>query len=214
LSPIVPIIFHTGTQPWATHRTLATLIEGPEEFARFAPNWEPLFWDVAERSPEELLETTSELLTTLAVVRAEEADEATFRAVFARVLSRLEALSERERVRWHDLLWFVLSWAMRRRPGDEQADLLRSARGSQADVARQEEIEKMAKAIGQSWEEELLERGRVETLRENLLWNLEQRFGTLSEGVVARIRSTQAVDRLRAAFRQSLDVTSPEELEL
>src|SRR5262249_48190991 len=52
------------------------------------------------------------------------------------VLQRLEPLSEQDRMRWLDLLWFVLSWALRRRPGAERDRLLEAARSSQMDVVR------------------------------------------------------------------------------
>jgi hypothetical protein len=112
LSPVIPIVFHTGPQPWRTHREMGDLIGGPEVLRAFAPRWQPLFCDLAERSAEELLAATGEWLTALAVVRAERENAEAFRALFTEVLRRLETLSEREPVRWHDLLWFVLSWAL------------------------------------------------------------------------------------------------------
>ena len=90
LSPIIPIVFHTGAQPWRTHRILTELIEGPEALHVYAPDWQPLFWDLAERSPEELLQAAGEWLAALAVVRAERNDPETFREVLAAALQRLE----------------------------------------------------------------------------------------------------------------------------
>ena len=49
LNGIISIVFHTGIGPWRTHRTMADLIAGPERVRAFAPEWEPLFWDLAER---------------------------------------------------------------------------------------------------------------------------------------------------------------------
>jgi hypothetical protein len=71
LSPIVPIIFHTGSTVWRTHRVMGDLIGGPEELRPFAPRWEPLFWDLAERNTDALLASAGEWLAALAVVRAE-----------------------------------------------------------------------------------------------------------------------------------------------
>src|SRR6266851_2823472 len=70
LSPVVPIVFHTGSPPWKTHRVLADLIGGPEELRAYAPRWEPLFWDLAERDTAALLASAGEWLAALAVVRA------------------------------------------------------------------------------------------------------------------------------------------------
>jgi hypothetical protein len=60
--------------------------------------------------------------------------------VFARVLRRLAGLSQSEHVRWQDLLWFVLSWALRRRSGDEREELLMAARDSHTDAALRLEL--------------------------------------------------------------------------
>src|SRR5712691_6562000 len=116
LTPIIPLVFHTGLMRWRANRTLAELLVGPEEVRRFAPEWSPLFWDLAERDPQVLLASAAEWLAALAEVRAEREEGEAFRQVFIAVLRRLENLSEVEPVRWHDLLWFVLSWGLRRRP--------------------------------------------------------------------------------------------------
>jgi hypothetical protein len=120
LRPILPIVFHTGSAPWRTNRQLEDLIDGPEELRQFAPKWPILFWDLAERSIEELLESAGDWLKTLAVVRAEREATDQFLAVFRQVLEDLEALGRRDEIRWHDLMRFVLAWAFRRRPKAER----------------------------------------------------------------------------------------------
>lgn len=214
LSPIVPIVFHTGEVPWRTHQTLATLIRGPEELAAFVPRWEPLFWDLAQHSTTELLDAVGEFLAALAVVRGEKESEAAYRELFAAVLRRLEGLSERDRVRWQGLLWFVLSWALRRRSGQEREALLEAAQESQAEVSHRDEVRRMSDTIAQTWEQELLERGKLLALHEILRQQLEEKFGPLAEDVVRRIEAIQEADRLREALRQVVHVTSLTQLHL
>src|SRR5262249_35634444 len=48
LTPVLPIVFHTGPEPWRTHRTLRDLVGGPEPIRALVPEWSPLFWDLAE----------------------------------------------------------------------------------------------------------------------------------------------------------------------
>jgi hypothetical protein len=134
-----------GSPPWRTHHVLADLIGGPEELRAFAPQWEPLFWDLAEVDTHALLASGGEWLAALAVVRAEgEKDAATFREVFAAVLERLKGLSGTDPVRWHGLIWFVLSWALRRRPSAETEALLAAAQSNQANARRRQEVRKMS----------------------------------------------------------------------
>jgi hypothetical protein len=117
LTPVLPIVFHTGTERWHTHRTFKELVSGPAAVRAFAPEWAPIFWDLAERSPEALLNSAGEWLNALAVVRAEREDPEHFRRVLVDALQKLATISNEQRTRWDELLRFILSWALRRRPG-------------------------------------------------------------------------------------------------
>src|SRR5918993_3707829 len=61
--------------------------------------------------------------------------------LFAEVLRRLESLGGTEEMRRKDLLWFVLSWAMRRRPKAERERIAAVARDSHLDRVHQAEAE-------------------------------------------------------------------------
>lgn len=194
---------------------LADLIGGPEELGAYAPRWEPIFWDLAERDAAALVASAGEWLAALAVVRAEgEKDAAAFQAVYAAVLERLQHLSESDPVRWHGLVRFVLSWALRRRPSAETEALLAAAQSSQADATRRQEVRKLSESIVQSRDQEMLVRGEVRASRVDLQMVLEERFGSLSEGLVQRIEAIDDLDRLRRLFRQALRSPSLDALEL
>lgn len=225
LTPVLPVVFHTGTEPWRTHRTLAELFVGPEQVRPVAPHWPLLFWELAEHSSERLLGSASAWLRSLAVIRAEGEDAPTFEAVFAEVLRRLEWLGGTEEMRRKELLWFVLSWAFRRRPKAEQDRIATVARASQSDRVHQEEAETMAKGLGLSWEQEekirLAECARqsarqaeLRTRKEVLRALLEKRFGTLPDVVLQRIESATDAERLQSGILQVLEINAPEELEL
>jgi hypothetical protein len=92
LSPVLPIVFHTGPGPWNSNRRLTDLLARPELFHAFAPQWEPFFWDLAERSPETLLRAAGEWLQALAVVRAEREPSDAFMQVLSGVLQQLQDL--------------------------------------------------------------------------------------------------------------------------
>src|SRR5262249_31386538 len=143
-------------------------------------------------------------------------------AILAGALRRLEGLYAEDRIRWHDLLWFILSWALRRRSGQERALLLETAASSQAEIARQKEIQAMSNAIGQTWEEELLARGEARgrtqgellAIREALRSLLEDRFNLLPEVVVRQIEAAEDPAKLKAALRQVSKLNSLDELKL
>jgi hypothetical protein len=222
LTPVVSLVFHTGSRPWRRPRTLAELFDAPEELRAFEPRWRPLFLDLGERSAERLLAAKEEFLAAMAVVRAERARAPVFRGIYERVLQRLEEMSEREHVRWQELLWFLLSWAVRRRPREEGEELVTMAAASQRSARRREEIGEMGRAVRKSWAEEMLEEGvergralgQLSTSREILRIQLGERFGTVPEELVARIEAVEDLERLRNALRQVVHIQSLSELEL
>jgi hypothetical protein len=217
LSPVLPIVFYTGHDAWDTARTLADLMPVIEPFQAHIPNWGPILWQLNAQSVEALLQG-GEWMQALAVVRAERESADVFREVFAEVTRRLEPLSELERARWHDLMWFLVSWAYRRRPPAERQDLLSVATGRMNSVAAKEEVEKMSGMIGQTWEQELLTRGaargQLDATRVLLRSLLEDRFGSLPEEWLRRIDSTEDVERLRRCALQVRLVTTLEEVQL
>ncbi|MCI0463288.1 MAG: hypothetical protein L0Z62_40595 [Gemmataceae bacterium] len=54
------------------------------------PLYQPLFWDLAEQSPEALLASAAEWLQTLAVIRAEGEEREEFFRVMGQVVSAPE----------------------------------------------------------------------------------------------------------------------------
>jgi hypothetical protein len=221
LTPVLPVVFHTGTEPWRTNRELAELFVGPPELRPVAPHWPLLFWELAEHSAESLLGSASAWLRALAVIRAEEEDAATFEAVFVEVLRRLESLGGTEEMRRKDLLWFVISWAIRRRPEEEKGRIAAVAKAGQSNRVHQAEAEIMAKGLGLTWEQaeeirvaESARQSELRTRKEDLRTILEMRFGHLPDALLQRIESATDAERLKAGIRQVLKINTPEELDL
>jgi hypothetical protein len=164
-----------------------------------------------------LLASSGEWLPALAVVRAEREEVGTFRDVFAEVMRRLEPLRHSERLRWEDLMWFLVSWAYRRRPGEEKKDLVATATARLDSVAVKEEVEKMSTKVEQTWEQELLQRGdsrgSLRTAREFLRDLLEDSFGPLPEAWAQRIESIEDVELLRRWGRRVKHIKSLDELD-
>ncbi|HJT76156.1 MAG TPA: Rpn family recombination-promoting nuclease/putative transposase [Gemmataceae bacterium] len=218
LGPVLPIVLHTGPDPWAANRTVADLIDAPEGLRQHVPAWQPLFWDLAQQTPEALLGAAGEWLQALAVVRAERAGRDEFWPVFEEALRRLAPLSERDKLRWQDLMWFLLSWAVRRRPGGERHELFATVVSHVENATVQEEIQTMSQQVMQDWEQEAFARGEARgafrNAREILRDVLSERFGELPEALVQRIEAVEDLARLRAAIRQAVHIQSLDELQL
>jgi hypothetical protein len=222
LSPVLPIVFHTGAAPWSAPRAFADHFDVPEPFRSHVLPWRPVFWDLPAQPLAALRQAHGEWLRTMAVVRAERESAADFHAVLEEAFRRLAPLSETDKVRWHDLLWFLLSWSVRRRPSRERPELVALAAGSHDNVAARREVEVMTQAVEQTWEQEMLARGEargelrgeLRALRQALRGLLERRFGPLSEALLQRIDQADDVNRLRASVLQVLQMTTLDELAL
>jgi hypothetical protein len=227
LTPVIPIVFHTGSRRWETNRDFTGLMACPDPLRQFVPHWPILFWDLAERSVKQLLDSTGDWLRALAVVRAEREEKGTFATIYGEVLAKLELLAARENVRWHDLMEFVLSWAFRRRPKDETEELKTIAAASHKDRQRKKEIRVMSTALGQTWEQWALEvaerrraegkaegkvEGEIEARREDLLFLLKEKFGKLPASAVRKINTTSDSELLKAWIRQVVHIDSLDEL--
>ncbi len=222
LTPVVPAVFHTGLTRWLSNRTLAELIRGPEELRQLAPQWPIRFWDLAEHTAEDLLAASSPWLNALAVVRATNDEATNFHRVFAAAGERLAGLVTRERMRWRDLMWMLISWALRRRPRRERPSLVEVALEFQPDPTSQEEVQNMSTTLGQTleeWAEQRgiergIERGQLVASRRLLCRVLEAQFGPLADDLRQRINETLDPDRLEQAILQCPSLHSLDELEL
>ncbi len=202
LPPIIPIVFHTGHRPWKTSRGMADLLGGPEAVRIYAPEWRTLFWDLADRTTAELQAAAGAWLRTLAVVRAEHDEAQPFREVYTEVLRRLDELVAGEKVRRDDLLWFLLSWALIRRPNPEGQGLLDLARAVQINEVRRKEVETMNQTVVRSWADERFAegeaKGKVEGKAEAIIRTLQARFSAVPPELAAAVVAIQSVERLDA----------------
>ncbi len=182
LTPIVPIVLHTSDRTWNTSRQLADLFAGPELAKVFAPQWPICFWDLAAKTPRELLDSTQLWLKALAVPRAGSDDIDQFSAVLTDAFQQIAALREQDEIRWYDLRHFMLSWARKLRPKEERGQILEAIRQSRLPEPVFQEIQTMSLTIAEAdfqagqeqGQEQGREQGRVEGLEQGRVEGLEQ----------------------------------------
>ncbi len=240
LPPVVPIILYTGPTPWGSNRTITDLLDEPKVFHAFAPQWEPIFWNLAHYTPRQLLESGLPWLQMLSVIRVERAEQTEFQSVFREAVQRLSDLQSRESVRWSELLRIMVTYASWRRPASERGSLEQIA--LQIVPTRNEEIKGMFQTIA----DELIERGRVEgraegrsegraegrsegraegrsegraegelqSSRDTLRRLLLRRFHQVPDAMIQRIESCVDVEKLKAAIESILELQSLDKLDL
>jgi hypothetical protein len=203
----------------------------PTEFQAHVPSWKPLFWQMGQQPPEMFRQASGEWLRTMALVRAKDLPLAEYERLYAEVARSLEPLGQRDKMRWHDLMDFLLAWAhYQRKDAAEIAQLHAIAAASYQNVALREEVTTMSQAVQQTWAEWAKEhytaegkalgeaagaaRGKLESHRQILRRQLEQRFGPLPAALVERIEACDDLSRLEENLVQVLTIQSLDELPL
>lgn len=213
LTPVLPLVFYTGSTEWNVGLRLVDLFPAVPELHVFAPGWAPLLWNLSEQDPAMLLSSASAWIRTLTVVRLEEAELAEFETAFREVCRSLDVLQHSERLRALDLLRFVVSWITRRRPRDEVPQLRQALRESLTSETVREEIEDMANKLGPTFEDVGRTDGELRKARSYLLLLLG-RLGEVPENLRARIQACRDQDQLDAWFQRATQISTLEEFHL
>jgi hypothetical protein len=148
------------------------------------------------------------------VVRAEDSKREAFRRVLSECVSRLEPLAETDKMRWRDLLWILVSWALQRRPDAERDEMTAAVVASQRNASTKEEA---TAVIDVSKETTVQRAGRlalVEGLRDTLIDALSAAFGELPQEKLSSIRACDDATKLRQAIVRVRDMKSLDEFQL
>lgn len=229
LTPVLPIVLHTGPYRWTVARSLAELFVCPPALRAWLPQWTMQIWDLAEHPPEELLAEPDGWSQLLAVIRAQTLDSQEFREVLEEALHHLEQVGMQEHGRWQQLLRLMLYWSLFQRPRTDHTDVLQSVSRSHQKERLLREAEAMAQQIWVTYEQEVYargkaegeirgeargeERGKAEAHREILRTLLERRFPPLPQHVLDRIAEA-TLPQLAAAILTVSDLKTLDELQL
>ena len=166
LTPVFPVVFSTGSGRWESQRTLADLVPAPPELADLQPTFQPLFWELARETVQDLLADPSAWSQTMAIVRAGRGTLEELRGIFETGANRLLDLPDEQRVRRHDLLWFVVSWMRQYRPRADVEQLVKDLQEHQMEATRRQEVTQVAAGTAKTWAEEAREEALVQARKD------------------------------------------------
>jgi hypothetical protein len=208
LTPVLPIVLHTGVQPWGSTRTLADMLGPPDAFHPFAPAWGPLFWELSKHSPDDLLNAKAAFMQVLTVMRMEAEDIAEFGRYFQETLGKADAMHGSNRVRWVEMIQWIFGWVFHRRPREERQMWIDLAAATQENELRKEELRTMAQTIGKT----IFDEGMEHHARQTLLLQGRKRFGEPSPEIELALRKIEDLDRLDRMSVRLLEVSTWTEL--
>ncbi len=122
LSPILPVVLYTGTYRWERLGRLVDLMPEGEDFAEVTPELRPLFVNLPEL-PAARLRSGGAFGSVLRLIQQRRASETAFAKLLGEVVGDLEGLPAGKRLRWLELLCYVMALVYHERPKGEQQGL-------------------------------------------------------------------------------------------
>ena len=211
-SPILPILFYTGSDRWTAPMPLTEVFNVPEILQRFVPTFDVLFLDVKRTAEETLTESGHPFGWLLRVLQEEHADETAFRHALEVAASQIGRLAGREDTQLREALNYLILLIFHRRSEDE--------RGAFIDIVKQQtQDETEVEIMAQTAADTLIEHGKEigiaqstrEILIEGILENVEVRFKVRDlQPIRARLATIETSQELRELRRAALEVPSLE----
>ena len=222
LTPIVPIVFYTGTGEWTAPLSVSALMDIPEVLERFVPTFDTLLLDVNATDPEHLTQTGDPLGWLLTILRHEKSETPVIRQALLDILQGLADSQHDSLDKYNRAIVYLLLFILHRRDAKDHEDLLRIL---VEDHTQNQEIVDMAESIIQISEQRGLkqgeqrglkqgrQQGEIHAKQESLLKLLRHRFPSVPDAVITRVRSLRSPVELDALFDKGLTAKSLEELQ-
>ena len=209
LTPIVPIIFYTGTGKWRTPISLTPLMDIPEVLTRFVPTFDTLLLDVNATDPEHLTQNGDPLGWLLTILRHEKSEMPVIRQALLDILQGLTDRQHDPSDQYTRAILYLFLFILHRRDAKDHQDLLQILK---EDRTENTEIVNMAESIIQISEQRGHQRGKaeghaeghIEGKRETILQVLQLQFQAVPEPIVQRITAIDSASDLDALLRKCM----------
>ncbi len=195
LTPIVPVLFYTGTGAWKSPFSLTALMDLPEGLKRFVPTFDTLFLDVKATDPDELTQTGHALGWLLTVLRQENSDPPAMRQALLDALAGLRDLHTQDREAYTRAILYLFHLILHRRKAGEHQDLLRILT---QEHTQNQEIVDMADSIIELSEQRGIEQGSRRTSIESTIAILNNRFSEVdADTLTTALEAIEDLNRLK-----------------
>jgi len=215
LTPILPVVFYTGSRPWTPSLQLASLMALSEAMSAHVPRFDTVLLSLWEAQPEAL--TGSALGCGLLALQQADAIGEVFTQALRRALQGLDHLPQASRRAWEAVLLFLYRMVVHHREPGELEVLKQLAEEELTSVRRgrmEEILMTGAEALIQQGVQQGIEQGIRQGIRQGIEQGVQQgelqtllrlanvKFGGLSEAARLQINRLSAVqlDELTAAI--------------
>jgi hypothetical protein len=123
LRPVLPVVLHTGSYSWERLGSLLDLMDDAEDFRDFIPAFTPLFVSLPDVAEDELESVGGTFGQVLALLKARKGSRAAFAQRLEQTVTKVEELTDDERLRRLELLCYVEALVYHARPASDREAL-------------------------------------------------------------------------------------------
>ena len=218
VTPIVPIVFYTGTGEWKAPISLTALMDLPEVLKRFVPTFDTLLLDVKATAPEALTQTGDALGWLLTVLRHETSETPVMRQALLDALDGLRDLQTDDADQYKRVILYLFHLILHRRDANEHKLFLSILA---EEHTQNQEILNMAESIIEISEKRGLQKGIQQGIEQGetrakqtaLLKLLVHRFQNVPEAVATQIQALTNPAHLDTLFERGLTADSLDALD-
>ncbi len=204
LPPIIPLVVYHGEQHWHVDGRFRKLVTAYPPLADYVPDFRYELYDLSMYSDEEIVGAVN--LRLLLFLQKHISDKDWY-TTLPRIMALLKELAQAENsMEYVKIALRYMAVAARSLQREELAQAVKQTFPETGGVLMQ--------TIAQTWIEEGVERGAVQTTRENILDLLEIRFGIVSDRVTQALAGVDDLARLKALHRRAVLVDSLAEFEV
>ena len=222
LSPILPLVFYTGSRRWNTPISLNTVMNLPEMMSPFVPTFETLFLNVKDTDTEEFLRHNHPFGWLMTVLQKVGEDEASINETLTEALTRLDTLSSEEAVLHAHAMVYLSHLIIGKRPNTEKEHLIQLIMTHNKNAEVENIIMTGAEALIQQGKIEGIEQGKIEGIeqgkidekQEAVLKLMRLRFTEVSDAVVNEVNDIENLTLLDALFEEVYNAESFEDIVL
>ena len=189
-SPILPLVFYTGSDRWTAPLSLAEIFNVPRVLEQFVPTFEMLFLDVKRTAGEVLTQSGHPFGWLLRVLKEDIADGPVFRETLETAVSEISRSQETQAAELSEALNYLIHLIFHRR-SEEERDAFIDVIKTQSPDAK--EVETMAQTAAEA----LIEQGARQMGVENTLTILNRRFPEADvDALKPTLEAIEDLDRL------------------
>ncbi len=207
--PILPILFYTGEQRWNTPLPLNAVMDLPDVFSRFVPQFDTLLLSVKETDEADLTKSDHPLGWLLTVLQKEHAAKEAISTALIEAMSHINTLGDAQSQHRRRAIVYLLLLILHRRPVEEHEELRTLVDQHIEQPSDREEVEVMAQTMA----EHLIERGETQAKQEALLKLVRFQFDSVPESVINQINLIQSLSRLDSLFERVLTAQTIDEID-